>query len=150
MAKENHFFSAGNKLLIAELADWKICPLICYDLRFPVWSRNVYRKEKNRMDYDIVVYIANWPATRILAWDTLLQARAIENLCFSIGVNRVGEDGNGIRYNGHTSIFNPAGKKILGMKEKQEMKTVKLSFDILKEFREKFPVYLDSDHFEVI
>jgi predicted amidohydrolase len=147
IAEENHYFTAGNKLLITELNGWKICPLICYDLRFPVWSRNIYLKEQDRLAYDLVIFIANWPATRIEAWDSLLQARAIENISYSLGVNRVGSDGNGIPYNGHSAVFNPAGKNVLYLHDKQEMKTVTLSFDMLKEYREKFPFYLDSDYF---
>lgn len=149
MAGEDQYFSQGNERLITDLNGWKICPLICYDLRFPVWSRNTYLKDQKRLAYDVAVYIANWPAIRIQAWDTLLQARALENVCYAIGVNRVGKDGKGIQYNGHTSVFNPNGSAILRMEEGQEIRSFQLSCDILRNIREKFPVYLDSDHFEI-
>jgi predicted amidohydrolase len=101
------------------------------------------------MAYDLVIYIANWPAARIQAWDSLLRARAIENGCYSIGVNRVGKDGNGILYNGHTAAFDPTGKKMITLKQESGMKTIKLSLKTLQRYREKFPFYLDNDHFEL-
>ncbi len=149
MADEDQYFTPGHELLITELNGWKICPLICYDLRFPVWSRNVYLKDQKRMTYDLAVYVANWPATRIQAWDILLQARAMENICYSLGVNRVGKDGKGIQYNGHTSIFDPLGRQVIYLKEDQEIRTHRLSSESLRNFREKFPVYLDSDRFTI-
>jgi len=110
LTQENKYFRKGKELLIADLNGWKICPLICYDLRFPVWSRNIYLLDQNRLSYDIGIYIANWPAARINAWDTLLKARAMENSCYTIGVNRIGIDGNGIEYTGHSTVFNPKEK----------------------------------------
>jgi predicted amidohydrolase len=101
------------------------------------------------MTYDLAVYVANWPATRIQAWDILLQARAMENICYSLGVNRVGKDGKGIQYNGHTSIFDPLGRQVIYLKEDQEIRTHRLSSETLRNFREKFPVYLDSDRFTI-
>jgi predicted amidohydrolase len=101
MANEHKTFAAGESLLIATWKGWRICPLICYDLRFPVWSRNRWDATQERPFYDVAVYVANWPTARVDAWDALLKARAIENLCYVVGVNRVGQDGNGIEYNGH-------------------------------------------------
>ena len=150
IAEEDNYFTAGKNLLITDLNGWKICPLICYDLRFPVWSRNSYLKEEHHLAYDLVIYIANWPAARISAWDSLLQARAIENLCYAIGVNRIGEDGNGIRYNGHTSIIDPLGNPVILMDEKPGVKSLQLSYSRLTDYRDKFPVYLDNDHFKII
>jgi omega-amidase len=147
MADENRFFSQGGSQLIVELNGWRILPLICYDLRFPVWSRNIFMAEKNRLNYDLVLYIANWPAARIQAWDTLLKARAIENLCYAAGVNRTGKDGNGIDYNGHSAIIDPYGMDVLRVEEEQGMFSCILSGEKLQEFREKFPAYLDSDQF---
>jgi omega-amidase len=150
MAGEHQFFSPGNKQLIVNLNGWKILPMICYDLRFPVWSRNIYMKDERRPAYDLAIYIANWPAARVQAWDTLLRARAIENLCYSAGVNRTGRDENDIVYNGHSAVIDPFGGDILRMGEEQEMGSGKLSGEKLLETREKFPVYLDSDHFSII
>jgi omega-amidase len=150
IAEEDHYFAAGKDQLITDLNGWKICPLICYDLRFPVWSRNSFLKEKHQLAYDLVIYIANWPAARISAWDALLQARAIENLCYAIGVNRIGKDGNGIQYNGHTSIIDPLGKPVILMDDKPGIKSLLLSYNKLTDYRDKFPVYLDNDHFKII
>ncbi len=105
LAGEDKVYHSGNNRIIVEVKGWRICPLICYDLRFPVWSR--YNN-----DYDVLLYMANWPETRSIAWDSLLKARAIENMSYCIGVNRVGEDNNGYRYNGHSAIYDPLGEKI--------------------------------------
>ena len=107
MAKEDETFTMGQTRIVKEWKGWRICPLICYDLRFPVWSRN--EQLEDGMDYDLLLYVANWPAARISAWDTLLQARAIENLSYVVGVNRVGEDENGKTYNGHSLIVDQKG-----------------------------------------
>lgn len=149
MAGENRIYSPGNERLMVELNNWRIFPLICYDLRFPVWSRNSYLKDQDRLEYDAVIYIANWPAARIQAWDILLQARAIENLSFTLGVNRTGKDGNDIPYNGHSAIYDPLGGNILRMNGEQGIRSVQLSGEKLLEAREKFPVYLDGDQFAI-
>lgn len=141
MAGEDRVFSAGSKRLIAELKGWKICPLICYDLRFPVWSRS---KEK---DYDILLYVANWPEARRNAWNVLLQARAVENLSFAIGVNRVGEDGNGISYSGDSVFVNYKGEVLARSEWKEEIVSYSLFKEELEEFRNKFPAWLDADDF---
>ncbi len=99
-AGEDKQYTAGNRKLIVDLHGWKLCPLICFDLRFPVWSRN-------REDYDCLLYVANWPEARSKAWTTLLEARAHENQCYVIGVNRIGKDGNDIPHNGCSAIYDP-------------------------------------------
>ncbi len=113
LVNENEFLSKGEKRIIIEEQGWKICPLICYDLRFPVFSRN-------NIDYDILIYLANWPVKRIDAWDTLLKARSIENQCYTIGVNRIGNDGNGIAFNGHSKVFDAFGKELISANEDSE------------------------------
>ena len=105
LAKENETYSAGKERLIIDYKGWKICPLVCYDLRFPVWARNTE-------DYDVLIYSANWPKFLTIAWDTLLQARAIENMAYCVGVNRVGFDGNDHEYIGHSVVYDVLGKQI--------------------------------------
>jgi omega-amidase len=147
MANEHEHFSGGQEIIIEEIKGWKICPLVCYDLRFPVWSRN--KSTNGELAYDLLLYVANWPAVRIDAWDTLLKARAIENLSYCLGVNRVGKDGNGIEYNGHSTVYGPKGEEIYFEAEKETIKTIVLSKKDLTKFREKFPAQLDADGFEV-
>ena len=149
MAKEDQKYSAGSKLMIKNLKGWKICPLICFDLRFPVWSRNKYNTETGELLYDILIYIANWPETRINAWDALLHARAIENLAYVIGVNRIGKDGNDAKYNGHSAAINPKGRKLFFNEDKEVIRTVSLDYEKIQDFRKKFPVYLDADQYEL-
>jgi predicted amidohydrolase len=149
MANEHDYFAAGNSKLIVNCHGWKINLQVCYDLRFPVWSRNTYHFDENKKlvaAYDAMIYVANWPAVRISAWDVLLQARAIENQSYVIGVNRVGTDGNGIEYNGHSVVIDPKGMVALQAKEGEEtLKRVTLSYKELSDFRRKFPVGLDAD-----
>jgi len=140
---EGDTFEMGNEIKIHSWKGWKICPMICYDLRFPVWSRNV------GMNYDLLIYIANWPVPRVNAWDTLLKARAIENLAYCIGVNRVGEDGNAVPFSGHSAAIDPKGKELAYLEEEEDIQTISLDYEKMKAFREKFPVYLDADKFEV-
>ena len=141
LVKENKSITKGEKRLIIEIADWKICPLICYDLRFPVFSRN-------NVDYDILIYLANWPIKRIDAWDTLLKARAIENQAYTIGVNRVGEDGNKVPFNGHSKVFDAFGKELLSATEnKEEVLQINLSLDDLKLKRRQMNFLQDRDEF---
>ncbi len=139
MAGEEKVYSAGNKNITVELHGWKIRPFICYDLRFPIWTRNISKQ------YDAALFIANWPERRSLHWNILLQARAIENQCYTIGVNRVGIDGNDHPYSGDTSIIDPWGK-ILFQKSNQECThTAELSYDTLQKAREAFPFWMDAD-----
>ncbi len=105
LAKENETYASGTEKLIVNYKDWKICPLVCYDLRFPVWARNTE-------DYDLLIYVANWPAPRVHAWDVLLQARAIENMSYCIGLNRVGRDGKDLDYVGHSAVYDGLGKRV--------------------------------------
>ncbi len=147
MAEEDQTFSAGDRLPIFELNGWKICPQVCYDLRFPIWSRN--RMVNGNMGYDLVFYIASWPAARISAWDALLPARAIENLAYSIGVNRIGEDGNGIAYNGHSAVYDYKGTQLQHLSESEQISLVTLDAKSLDSYREKFPAWLDADDFMI-
>ncbi|MFY0631956.1 MAG: nitrilase family protein [Flavobacteriaceae bacterium] len=144
LAGEDEAYTSGIEKLVVDYKGWKICPLICYDLRFPVWSR--YNN-----DYDALLYMANWPKPRILAWDSLLRARAIENITYCIGVNRVGEDANGYEYIGHTSGFDYLGEKIADTKEGEE-DICYVTFDKSKldETRKKLNFLNDRDRFEVI
>lgn len=145
MGDEHNHFTAGSERLIVELKGWKICPQICYDLRFPVWSRN------KKQEYDLLLYIANWPEVRIPAWEKLLYARAIENQCYVAGVNRIGIDGNGVNCSGNSMLIDSKGELIWKAKDlEEETKTVKVSLDDLNGFRKKFPVGMDADEFEVI
>ena len=141
LVKEEEFISRGNERLIVELEGYKICPLICYDLRFPVFSRN-------NVEYDMLIYVANWPEVRIDAWNTLLKARAIENQCYTVGVNRVGIDGNGIAFNGQSQVFDLFGTKLLGNTENQDMVLqIETSLEDLKAKRDKTNFLKDGDGF---
>ena len=140
MAGEEKIYSAGSKNITVELNGWKIRPFICYDLRFPVWTRNV----KNQ--FDAAIFIANWPERRSAHWKALLQARAIENQCYVIGVNRVGTDGNGLTYSGDSSIIDPWGTVIFQKSNQTCIHTAELSYDVLKTSREDFPVWMDADN----
>ncbi len=143
MAGEDHVYSAGTRRLIKEWKGWRICPLICYDLRFPVWSRN------QNLEFDLLLYVANWPAVRRNAWNTLLQARAIENLSYVAGVNRVGEDGNQHYYAGESAIIDFKGDVLFRQADVEIVHQHTLSLDDLRAFRAKFPAQLDADQFEL-
>lgn len=146
MANEHHHFDAGMERIIITYKGWKICPLVCYDLRFPVWSRNTSENQ-----YDLLIYIANWPAVRKAPWSKLLEARAIENQCYVVGVNRVGEDGKGFAYSGNSAIINPKGEPISDIPEgENHSTTLNLSLAELNDFRKIFPVGMDADGFEII
>jgi predicted amidohydrolase len=143
MAEEDKVYTSGEKKIIPVLKGWKILPLICYDLRFPVWSRN-----KNN-GYDLLVYVANWPGVRSHAWNTLLKARAIENISYVAGVNRVGEDGKGLTYSGDSAVIDFKGETIFNAADKDCVQTIQLDAGLLQNFREKFPAHLDSDAFNI-
>ena len=149
MAEEEKVYTSGNSLLVGEWRGWRICPLVCYDLRFPVWSRNQFNKQTKELGYDLLVYVANWPAARSLHWQTLLKARAIENLSFVVGVNRVGADGKGILYDGHSAIISPKGETLLESVDKESIETLELNKQELTDWRAKFPAYLDADDFKI-
>ena len=143
MADENKHYSFGKKKLIVELKGWRICPLICYDLRFPVWSRN-------KQDYDCLIYVANWPERRNHPWKTLMMARAIENISYTIGVNRIGLDGNGITFSGDSAIIDFKGEILSHINPHQNaIETITLSHAALKDFRSSFPACMDADNFEI-
>ena len=149
MAREDRHYSKGEKELVFELKGWKIKPLICYDLRFPLWSKNKYKN--NEFDYDILVYIANWPAARSNAWTSLLKARAIENMCYVVGVNRIGQDANEVKYNGSSRVYDFKGERIDDFKE--NMPSVQINNFVKRElasFRNKFPVLKDADDFNIL
>ena len=174
MGEEDKTFTAGTKRLVVELKCWRICPLICYDLRFPVWSRNSYEEKQRKeekgdinlenltpqtsnlkpqtssINYDLLIYVANWPSVRSQVWDILLQARAIENQSYCIGVNRVGKDGMGLDYAGNSAIIDFKGNRLFYQKESEVIYNHILNKKELEDFRNKFPAYLDSDEFEII
>lgn len=148
LAGEHEQYTPGDKLLITEIKGWKICPLICYDLRFPVWSRNRIIHEKPM--YDVLVYTANWPELRREPWKKLLLARALENQAYVAGVNRVGTDASGFLHTGDSSIINPRGEYIKEAEPlNEQVLGVNLSWNYLEEFRKKFPVLYDADQFEI-
>lgn len=148
MGGEHKRFSGGNKSLLVNLKEWRIRPLICYDLRFPVWSKNIF--SDGMYGYDLLIYVANWPQSRVHLWKTLLHARAIENQAYVIGVNRVGKDGNDLDYSGGTRIINAKGDLVNVVPDNQEGTiTQKISYQELAEFREKFKVGLDWDRFDI-
>jgi predicted amidohydrolase len=146
-AGEHEHYSPGNNRLIVEYKGWKICPLICYDLRFPVWSRNGV--EKDEATYDLLIYVANWPAVRRDPWMKLLYARSIENQCYTLGVNRVGDDGNGISYSGDSMLIDPKGIAMVSASDHEGVQKAELSYEELSDFRKKFPVLNDADKFEL-
>ncbi len=143
MANEDTFFTPGTENPVFKLDDWRIKPLICYDLRFPVWSRNT------SPHYDILLYVANWPQTRINAWDALLKARAIENLSYCLGVNRVGIDGTQKPYNGHSAVYSYKGEQLTPPTEQEEILTITLKKEDLDTYRKSFPAFLDADSFNI-
>ncbi len=140
LAGEHENYTAGTEKLIVEWKGWKICPLICYDLRFPVWSRNTE-------NYDLLIYIANWPNRRIHAWKTLIAARAIENQSYCIGVNIVGTDPNGNLYNGESCAVNCEGHVLYEKKNEIDVKLLALDAASQANFRQKFPFLKDQDSF---
>jgi len=148
MAGETNHFSSGMSTTVINLSGWKILPLICYDLRFPVWSRNQF-DQNTGYKYDVLLYVANWPKARVLAWDSLLQARAIENASYVAGINRIGTDGAGIEYNGHSAVINPKGEYLTQLDVQETSVTVTLHMDELIRYREKFPTHLDADTFYI-
>ena len=147
-ANEDASFASGTKLPIFSLKGWKICPQICYDLRFPVWARNHWNN--GNAAYDLLFYVASWPAARVSAWDTLLPARAIENLSYCLGVNRVGIDGNQIAYTGHSAAYDFKGERLVDLGEKDQIQVVTLSRSALEEYRSKFPAWKDADNFTLL
>lgn len=147
-AGEDAEYTSGNKRLIASVKGWRLNLQVCYDLRFPVWARQtVPSADEERPEYDVLVYVANWPEKRVHAWRTLLQARAIENQCYVVGVNRVGNDGNNIHYPGESVVINALGEPLKKAGNAEEIFTCSLSYADLNEVRTKLPFLKDADPF---
>ncbi|MDP9230961.1 MAG: nitrilase family protein [Bacteroidota bacterium] len=155
-AGEDKFFTAGTKRLIASVNGWKLNLQICYDLRFPVWGRQVLLSarrgvgdEVDELEYDVLIYVANWPDKRSHAWRALLQARAIENQCYVVGVNRVGTDANNHYYSGDSMVADPLGEVLYHKKDEEDIFTITLDKSHLESIREKLPFWKDSDQFKI-
>jgi predicted amidohydrolase len=142
MGQEPLFYSSGNEKTVVEYKGWKFCPLICYDLRFPVWARNAE-------NYDVLIYVANWPAARHHHWKSLLVARAVENQSYCLGANRIGIDGTGIQYSGDSCMISPKGVAEF-MGEYESIKTFEISYSELHDYRNSFPLLEDRDAFQII
>ena len=142
MSTENENYSSGATKLVVEISGFRVCPQVCYDLRFPVWSRN-------DSDFDLLLYVANWPSARRDHWNALLQARAIENLCYVVAVNRIGVDGNNINYSGDSVVIDYNGVTRLQMNSDDGISTFSLDRHSLVEYRDKFPAYLDADKYNL-
>ncbi|RLA27204.1 MAG: amidohydrolase [Gammaproteobacteria bacterium] len=143
LADEQHHFSAGDEIISFEINGWRICPMVCYDLRFPVWSRN-------RNNYDLLLYVANWPSRRHYAWESLLRARAIENLSYVVGVNRTGVDGNDIPYTGGSAIIDYTGQELANLNDQTGVVSKTLDIDALEKFRNRFAFHEDADDFSIV
>jgi len=143
MGNEHEHFAGGKEKGIVNIGEWRVRPIVCYDLRFPVWSRN-------QQDYDLLVCVANWPDARRDVWNTILKARAIDNQAYVAGVNRVGKDGMGLTYAGDSSLIDARGRILAKCEDyKNNIQTTHISLSELRKFRDKFPVYLDADDFEI-
>lgn len=140
MAGEHQHYSAGDQRCTIAFGAWRVCLMVCYDLRFPVWFRN-------RGDYDVLFCVANWPAKRQQVWNSLLRARAIENQCYAVGLNIVGVDGNDVGYSGGSAIYTPEGKALLEAGEAAGVFTASLDGDALMDHRRRFPAWQDADEF---
>ena len=164
-AEEDKHYSAGNKRLIASVKGWKINLQVCYDLRFPVWARQKAPSHELRSfpekgtpkgeepnhshEYDVLIYVANWPERRSHAWKTLLCARAIENQCYVVGVNRVGTDGNNVYHSGNSLVIDPLGQVLYHMADEEDVNTITLQKEMLDDVRSKFPFWKDADSFNI-
>lgn len=142
LAGEDKVYTSGKEKLFVEYLGWKICPLICYDLRFPVFARNTD-------DYDVLIYVANWPKPRVNAWDILLKARSVENMCYTIGVNRIGSDNNNLEYIGHSQIVDYLGNSIIEPQEIEGVFIAELNKDTMLETRKRLGFLNDRDSFEL-
>ncbi len=160
-AGEDQHYTAGNKRLIASVKGWKINLQVCYDLRFPVWARQSSfassfakasegeKATEDKPEYDLLIYVANWPERRSHAWKTLLQARAIENQCYVVGVNRVGNDGNNIYHSGDSMVIDPLGEVLYTKKEEEDIHTITIDKAHLDAVRQKLPFLKDADRFSI-
>ncbi len=150
-AGEHKRYAAGDKRLTVEWKGWRINPLVCYDLRFPVYSRNRYNVEREgQLDFDLQIFVANWPSARAYPWKTLLRARAMENLCYVAAVNRVGADGNGLEYSGDSAVIDFLGQPLVEITDDETIGTATISAAELKAHRERFPAMLDGDTFSIL
>lgn len=143
MAGEHRHYAPGDRRLVVELNGWRVCPLVCYDLRFPVWSRGANA-------FDLQLFVANWPAARRTAWRALLPARAVENQCYVVGVNRAGTDGNGVAYAGDSLAAEPLGGLLADLGTQENAVTLRLAGATLARYREKFPAWQDADRFRLL
>ena len=148
-AREHERYAAGTDRLVVEWRGWRICPLVCYDLRFPVYVRNRYDRDAARFDYDLVLFVANWPSARRYAWSTLLRARAIENLCYCAGLNRVGVDGNDLHYAGDSAVLDFLGQPLVELGPQEQVVTTRIDGAALAAHRERFPAWMDADAFDL-
>ena len=146
--EEDKHYSPGNKRLIASVKGWKINLLVCYDLRFPVWARQ--KNTEAGAEYDVLIYVANWPERRSHAWKTLLCARAIENQCYVVGVNRVGNDGKNVYHSGNSLVIDPLGQVLYHMADEEDVNTITLQKQMLDDVRSKFPFWKDADSFNIL
>ena len=144
MADEHEFYTRGNEKIIIEYKGFKIFPIVCYDLRFPVWLRRT-----KKIDYDLLIVVANWPERRVAHWKTLIQARAIENQSYVAAINRVGTDGNGFIYSGESSLVNPKGEILFQQANESVSKTLKINLDDVMEWRKAFNAIEDADNFVI-
>lgn len=149
MAREHERYAAGGPRLVVDWRGWRICPQVCYDLRFPVFARNVFDDAAGRFDYDLILWVANWPAPRRYAWQTLLRARAIENLACVAGVNRVGVDGNELNYAGDSVLLDALGQPLVELGAQPQVVTARLDAAALLAHRQRFPAQMDADRFEI-
>ena len=149
MAGEHERYAGGNERVIVELNGWRVCPMVCYDLRFPVWSRTRYDRSAARFDYDLLIYVANWPSARRHPWRSLLVARAIENLSYCAGVNRVGVDGNDLHYAGDSIALDFVGQPLVELGAQEQVVTVSLDPAALAAHRARFPAWMDADEFTI-
>lgn len=149
MASEHEHFSPGTANITVQDGAIRIRPQVCYDLRFPAWSRNKWSHNKKEVSYDLLLFVANWPAARRNQWLALLRARAIENLCYVVGVNRIGIDGNQVAYSGDSVVFGPEGEELFNLGSEDTVVSFTPDLDRLASYREQFPAHLDADSFEI-
>jgi predicted amidohydrolase len=145
--EEDKHYNHGNKRLVASVKGWKINLQVCYDLRFPVWARQ--QNTEAGVEYDVLIYVANWPERRCHAWKTLLCARAIENQCYVVGVNRVGSDGKNVYHSGNSLVIDPLGQVLYHMADEEDVNTITLQKEMLEDVRNKFPFWKDADSFNI-
>jgi omega-amidase len=148
-ADEHSHYTGGNKRLITSVKGWRINVQVCYDLRFPVWARQQQQDDDAAAEYDLLLYVANWPEKRSHAWKTLLCARAIENQCYVVGVNRVGTDGNNVYHSGNSLVIDPLGQVLYHMADEEDVNTITLLKEKLEEVRKRFPFLQDGDKFTI-